>query len=76
LLLLLLSVVVVVVVVVAAATAAEVYFNFLQKGLPLLTRQDGSLQQDGAPPHFGRQVTAFLNQHFPDPCIGRGGPVA
>jgi hypothetical protein len=34
------------------------------------------LQQDGALPHFGWQVTAFLNQHLPHRRIGRGGPVA
>jgi hypothetical protein len=42
--------------------------------VPLLTRQEMWLQQDGAPPHFGRQVTAFFNQHFADRWIGRGGP--
>jgi hypothetical protein len=58
------------------------YLRFLQEELPLmledvplLTRQEMWLQQDGAPPNFGRQVTAFLNQHFPDRWIGRGGPV-
>jgi hypothetical protein len=39
--------------------------SFLEDELPVLLegllyiRQE--LQQDGAPPHFGRQVTAFLN---------------
>jgi hypothetical protein len=28
------------------------------------------------PPHFGRQVTAFLNQYFKNLWIGRQGPVA
>jgi hypothetical protein len=44
--------------------------------VPLLTRQEMWLQQDGAPPNFGRQVTAFLNQHFPDRWIVPGDPVA
>jgi hypothetical protein len=40
------------------------------EAVPLLTRQHGSA------PHFGRQVTAFMNQHFPDRWIGRGGSAA
>jgi hypothetical protein len=44
--------------------------------VPPVSRQQMSLQQDGAHPHFGRQVTAFLNERFPDRWIGRGGPVA
>jgi hypothetical protein len=38
--------------------------------VPLLTGQKVWLEQDGTLPHFGRQVTAFLNQHFPDHWIG------
>ena len=33
-------------------------------------------QQDGAPPHYHRQVRDFLNANFPDMWIGRGGPLA
>ena len=29
---------------------------------------------DGAPPHFSREVRNFLNYHFPERLIGRGGP--
>jgi hypothetical protein len=30
-------------------------------------------QQDGAPPHFHRNVTTFLDETFPG-RVGRGGP--
>ena len=33
-------------------------------------------QSDGAPPHWGLQVRAFLNDTFPERWIGRGGPAA
>jgi hypothetical protein len=33
-------------------------------------------QQDGAPPHFHRDVTTFLDETFPGRWIGRGGPTA
>ena len=32
-------------------------------------------QQDGAPPHWGRDVKAFLHQEFPNRWIGRDGPI-
>ena len=32
-------------------------------------------QQDGAPPHYGCQVRAFLDEQFPGKWIGRRGPV-
>lgn len=32
-------------------------------------------QQDGAPPHFGRNVREFLNNTFPNRWIGRGGTI-
>jgi hypothetical protein len=32
-------------------------------------------QQDGAPPHFHKEVTDFLNRKLPEKFIGRGGPV-
>jgi hypothetical protein len=66
----------------SSALLAQRYLRLIQKELPLmlenvalLTRQEIWLQQDGVPPRSGRQVTAFLNQHFPDRWIGRGGPV-
>ena len=31
---------------------------------------------DGAPPRFSRVAGQFLNQHFANKCIGRGGSVA
>lgn len=43
--------------------------------IPLEARRGMWFQQDGAPPHFGRQVTVFLNENFPERWIGRGGPV-
>jgi hypothetical protein len=33
-------------------------------------------QQDGAPPHFHRDVTTFLDETLPGRCVGRGGPTA
>ena len=30
-------------------------------------------QQDGSPPHFSKQVRAWLNEKFGDRWIGRGG---
>jgi hypothetical protein len=51
--------------------ASEHYLCFLEDKLPVLSkdvplhiRQELWLQQDGAPHHFGRQKTAFLNHHF------------
>jgi hypothetical protein len=32
-------------------------------------------QQDGAHPHFHKEVTDFLNIKFPEKWIGRGGPI-
>ena len=31
---------------------------------------------DGAPPHFSRMARQFLNQHFANKWIGRGGRIA
>jgi hypothetical protein len=42
--------------------------------VPLHIRRELWLQKDGAPPHFGRHVTAFLNQRFQSRWIGRQGP--
>jgi len=30
-------------------------------------------QHDGAPPHIHNEVTTFLNRHWPERWIGRGG---
>jgi len=32
-------------------------------------------QQDGAPPHFARDVRQYLDHQFPQRWIGRGGPI-
>lgn len=32
-------------------------------------------QQDGAPPHFAREVRQFLDEVFPEKWIGRRGPI-
>jgi hypothetical protein len=34
------------------------------------------LQPDGALPHFGKVITAFLNKDYEGRWIGTGGPVA
>lgn len=58
------------------------YLNFLQNELPLLladvplrTRAELIFQHDGAPAHFSRRVREFLNAHYPDRWMGRGGPI-
>ena len=60
----------------------EVYVNFLRNELPLLLeevplmhRRRMIYQQDGAPPHFSKQVMDHLNQEFPGRWVGRGGPI-
>lgn len=56
------------------ANYLEMLQNFL---LPVLTNigVPQFLQQDGAPPHFATVVKDWLNFHFPNRWIGRGGPV-
>lgn len=58
------------------------YLNFLQNDLPRFLeelrpeqRQNLIFQQDGAPPHYSREVRAWLNANYPN-WIGRGGAVA
>lgn len=60
----------------------QTYLRFLTDELddllmdvPLATLRHMWLQQDGAPPHNTRQVTEFLNEHFPNRWIGLNGPV-
>lgn len=43
--------------------------------LPLAERRDMWLQLDGAPPHFHAGVRQWINEHFPNNWIGRGGVV-
>ena len=33
-------------------------------------------KQDGAPPHWSKNVRAYLDATFPNAWIGRGGPTA
>lgn len=61
---------------------ADMYRRFLEESLPLLMeavpvelQRDMWYMQDGAPPHYGRIVTVFLNQRFPNRWIGRNGPI-
>jgi len=57
------------------------YLRFLELELPVFLdvplhiRQELWLQKDGAPHHFGRQVAAFLKQHFQNRWNGREGLV-
>lgn len=61
------------------------YLNFLENNLnPILNeaevpeevREEMWLQQDGAPPHYAREVRQHLNERFPNRWIGRGGAIA
>lgn len=38
--------------------------------------QNMYFQCDGAPCHYARQVTGYLNHQYPGKWIGRGGPIA
>lgn len=44
--------------------------------VPLAVERNMYYQQDGAPPHYGRQVREYLSDRFGTHWIGRGGPVA
>ena len=37
---------------------------------------DITFQQDGVPPHWSNIVRIAINNAFPNPWIGRGGPIA
>lgn len=61
----------------------EVYELFLRNELPglledvpLAVRHDMYFQHDGHPAHFSLRVRNFLNEHFFNRWIGRGGPQA
>ena len=45
--------------------------------LPHLSQQSARIffQQNGGPPHSSREVKDFLNSHFSQRWIGRGGPI-
>lgn len=60
--------------------SGRIYLQFLQEVLPNLLhlvndndRQSMWLQQDGAPPHYHREVREFLDNNYPQKWIGRGG---
>ena len=38
-----------------------------------IEREEMWIQQDGAPPHYYREVREFLNEYYPQKWIGRGG---
>jgi hypothetical protein len=46
--------------------------------MPILQEEgpdDMLFQQDGAPPHFHKEVVDFLNRKFPEKWNGRGGAI-
>jgi len=47
----------------------------LLEDVPLHVRAGIILQHDGASAHFSRHVREFLNAHYPDRWMGRGGPI-
>ena len=58
------------------------YVDFLSTRLheilgdvPVDIRLGMRFMHDGAPPHFSRLARQFLNQHFANKWIGRGGPI-
>jgi len=55
------------------------YLNILQESIVPTVRQlygdDTWYQQEGAPPHYHRDVRAYLDNTFPDRWIGRRGSV-
>ncbi|XP_041984653.1 uncharacterized protein LOC121737150 [Aricia agestis] len=50
-------------------------FHELMEDMPLETRQNMIFMHDGCPAHFRLAVRSWLDQHFPDRWIGRGGPI-
>lgn len=62
-----------------ATITGTVYLDMLQQFLEPKLLQDGILdtvifQQDGAPCHYAKIVQDYLNVHFHNRWIGRGGP--
>ena len=64
-----------------ASLNADMYLHFLEEKLPelleevpLATRSNLIYQHDGAPAHFSKTVTSWLNDHFANKWIGRNGP--
>lgn len=57
---------------------ANGYLNVLEQvidEMPLNIRRNMIYMHDGAPAHFARNVRNWLDQHFPNRWIGRGGPI-
>lgn len=52
------------------------YITFLLEDIPLALANRMYYQHDGAPPHIGREVIAWLNTNFNGRWIGRNGPIA
>lgn len=59
---------------------SKMYRNFLEfdlpgllENVPLQVRRRMWYMQDGAPPHYGRAVTDYLNKTFPNRWLGRNG---
>lgn len=60
-----------------ATITSAVYLDMLQQyAVPQLLQYhpDVVFQQDGAPPHWGLEVCAYLDMTFPGRWIGRDGP--
>jgi hypothetical protein len=55
------------------------YLDMLEEFLMPILEEDGPddmlFQQDGAPPHFRKEMTDFLNGKFPEKRICMGGPI-
>lgn len=51
-------------------------FNTLLEDIPQEVRERMWLQHDGAPAHYSRQVTNYLNESYTNRWIGRGGTIA
>jgi hypothetical protein len=56
--------------VLASCKLGKPFTTLVLKNVPLLTRLELRLQQDGAPPHFRGHVTSFFDQHFKKRWIG------
>ena len=57
---------------------ANEYLNVLEQVLdemPLDIRHNAIYMHDGAPAHFARNVREWMDEHFPNRWIGRGGPM-
>lgn len=64
------------------ALTGHTYLRFLRRNLPdllddvpLATRRDMWLQNDGCPAHYALEVRNYLNEIYPGRWIGRMGPI-